>query len=255
MFDQLYSELDPNGYHTPPIAGSGTGTPHGPHSRNVSVENLATVLDQQDLSASALHSRLNSLHHWRNTSSAPTTPPDSSNSPDDIRVSHSRRTSLTVPECSSPLTMAHNVDDNDIPDLSRQASDEDNIASGMVTPHAQYHEIEDLTRVPSYSTAVRSSTRTRYDTELPNYQSATAGDPGPSSRRAYPHLPSVPGTHTAAPASPLGHRSSSPPPPSSSSRSITDPTRPSHFHHRDHSYNQDHGADNWLRIMQARART
>lgn len=260
MFDQLYSELDPNGYQTPPIPGSGGDTPHGPHSRNMSMENLATMLDEQDLSASALHNRLNNLHHSRNISSAPSTPPpELSNNPDDIRASSSsRRTSLTAPECSSPLVMAHGVNDADSPDvLSRHASDEENFPSGVGTPRAQYHEIEDLCRVPSYSTAVRSSTRTQYDTELPNYQSATAGD-RPASSSRYPRLPSVPGTHTASsPArssQPQPRRRSSSSSPRSSS-SATGASRPFDFHHRHHSYNQEHGTDNWLRIMQARARS
>jgi Arrestin (or S-antigen), C-terminal domain. len=62
-FDQLYSEVDPNGYRTPGPGSGGPGTPFGALSRNISAENLPSMaaVSNTDISASALHSRLSSL--------------------------------------------------------------------------------------------------------------------------------------------------------------------------------------------------
>lgn len=179
QFDQLYSDVDFSGYRTPG-AGSGPGTPFGPLSRNISSENLASMnaLTSSNISASALHSRLTSLHNSSATAvyTSPTemiqdTPPESETA--------SRRVGFPPPDyfgnpahssaCHTPVS----------PELSRRSSDEvdhDQIASGMATPfYPQYAEAETLSRVPSYSTAVRSSVRPR-DTNLPDYHAVVACD-------------------------------------------------------------------------------
>lgn len=155
QFDQLYSELDISGYRTPGN-GSGPGTPFGTLSRNLSAENLASMnaLMGPNISASALHSRLSSLHA------------NSMNSDNPAEADAGNRNSNS----HSPGGA----------ELSRRPSDEvdhDHLPSGMVTPYPQYDEIESLSRVPSYETAVRTAPRTPYNNaDLPDYESATAGD-------------------------------------------------------------------------------
>ncbi|KAI5294029.1 hypothetical protein KEM52_004831 [Ascosphaera acerosa] len=62
--------------------------------------------------------------------------------------------------------------------LSRRGSDEDclssAVASGAVTPNPRFAEVEDLSRVPSYQTAMRSHPPRRMSTGLPDYSEAVA---------------------------------------------------------------------------------
>jgi len=59
--------------------------------------------------------------------------------------------------------------------ISRRISEEDELASGPVTPQHQHIEYsaESLAKVPSYTTALQTQTRTPVNDGLPNYQSAT----------------------------------------------------------------------------------
>ena len=170
QFDQLYSELDPSGYRTPG-PGSGPGTPFGTLSRNLSAENLASMnaLTNTDISASALHTRLSILRANGHNHHSPTD--------QDHTESDSRR--LGVPPDYFGPSSAPNSHSPTSPELSRRPSDEvdhDYIHSGMATPyHPQYAEVETLSRVPSYSTAVRATVRP-CDSELPDYQAVIAED-------------------------------------------------------------------------------
>ncbi|CBF74562.1 hypothetical protein AN4170.2 [Aspergillus nidulans FGSC A4] len=165
QFDQLYSEVDPSGYRTPG-PGSGPGTPFGTLSRNLSAENLASMnaITHTDISASALHHRLVNLDLRGHG-----------------RVSASEHDHLGVPSDNGPPsgsnTHGSNTHAPGSPELSRRASDEDvhdNIPSGMATPFIPHSaELETLSRVPSYSTAVRSSVRP-HDSDLPDYQAVVA---------------------------------------------------------------------------------
>ncbi|RAH42247.1 arrestin family protein [Aspergillus brunneoviolaceus CBS 621.78] len=175
QFDQLYSELDPSGYRTPG-PGSGPGTPFGALSRNISVENLASMnaLTNTDISASALHSRLSSLR--ANLHNHPS-PPEHEHHSD----TETRRLGVP-PDYFGPSSggSGSNSHSPASPELSRRPSDEvidhDPIHSGMATPyHPQYAEVETLSRVPSYSTAVRTSVRP-CDSGLPDYQAVIAED-------------------------------------------------------------------------------
>lgn len=186
-FDQLYSELDPNGYRTPG-PGSGPGTPFGPLSRNLSSENLASMnaLTNTDISASALHHRLTNLNtnhrHFPVTPGAATpggmmTPSDGlygSQSPTD---GHNIHRQLNVPQDYFGPSSGSNSQGQGSPELSRRPSDEvdhEALPSGMATPfHPQYAEVETLSRVPSYSTAVRCAVRPR-DSGLPDYNAVIA---------------------------------------------------------------------------------
>lgn len=180
-FDQLYSELDPSGYRTPG-PGSGPGTPFTPLSRNISSENLASMnaLTNTDISASALHHRLINLNasprpHPINTgTSAPSEGLLGSQSPTDGYNIHRQ---LGVPNDYFGAISGSNSHSHGSPELSRRPSDEvepEVLPSGMATPfHPQYDEVETLSRVPSYSTAVRCAVRPR-DSGLPDYNAVIA---------------------------------------------------------------------------------
>ncbi|OJJ30450.1 hypothetical protein ASPWEDRAFT_46034 [Aspergillus wentii DTO 134E9] len=170
QFDQLYSQLDPNGYRTPG-PGSGGVTPFGALSRNISSENLASMnaLTNTDISASALHSRLSNLHNNRFSSTHP--------SPSENEHDSDANRRLGVPgDYFGPSSGSHSPAS---PELSRRPSDEvdhEQVHSGMATPfYPSYAEAETLSRVPSYSTAVRTTVRP-CDSELPDYQAVMAGD-------------------------------------------------------------------------------
>ncbi|KAA8644362.1 hypothetical protein EYZ11_001385 [Aspergillus tanneri] len=192
QFDQLYSELDPAGYSTPG-PGSGPGTPFGTLSRNLSEENLASMnaLTNTDISASALHSRLSTLHDIRHNYPSPSELDHHQNADGE-----NRRLGLP-PDYFGPSS-GPNSHSPTSPGFSRRPSDEivhehDHIPSGMATPfHPQYAEVESLSRVPSYSTAVRTTVRPR-DADLPDYQAVIASDfvipPPQSPQQAYIRSP------------------------------------------------------------------
>lgn len=166
QFDQLYSEVDPAGYRTPGPT-SGADTPFGNLSRNISSENLASMnaLTNTHVSASVLHHRLSNLHASR--SGRPS--PESESHPESGAAN--RRVVINTDSVAAPSGGAS-------PGLSRVPSDEaeqDHMASGAATPRPQYVEVESLSRVPSYSTAVRSTVRP-CDSNLPDYQAVIAGD-------------------------------------------------------------------------------
>ncbi|KAL2825880.1 HECT-type ubiquitin ligase-interacting protein cred [Aspergillus pseudoustus] len=163
QFDQLYSEVDPSGYRTPGPR-SGPGTPFGTLSRNLSAENLASMnaITSTDISASALHHRLQNLDLHGHS-----------------RLSPSEHDHLGLPSDHAPASGSNTHGSNShtpgSPELSRRTSDEvDHLPSGMATPfHPHSAELETLSRVPSYSTAVRSSVRP-HDNQLPGYQDVIA---------------------------------------------------------------------------------
>lgn len=174
QMDQLYSEVDPNGYRTPG-PGSGPGTPFGPLSRNISAENLASMnaLTNTDISASALHTRLTNLNIHGANQLSPNEP--AHESPTEQHP-NSRQLNVHFSDYfgSPPGSAPHS---HGSPELSRRASDEvdhEPIPSGMATPfHPQYAEVETLSRVPSYSTAVRANVGS-FDSNLPDYNAVMA---------------------------------------------------------------------------------
>lgn len=192
-FDQLYSEVDVSGYRTPGGAMSGTVTPFGTLSRNISSEDLTSLNEavfNGDISASALHSRLSRLHavHGSHASSPGTH--DTHNHEHD-HPSHAPSHPVDYFNLGRPAASSNSQSPEGPSQTgSRRASDEherDQIDSGMTsgaaTPyHPQSYEVENLNRVPSYSTAMRSSARSQYDNNLPDYQavmSSSAPRPPP----------------------------------------------------------------------------
>lgn len=164
QLDQLYSDVDLSGYRTPGAALSGPGTPYT-QSRNISSENL-TSLDgvanaPGHVSASALQNRLQDLRlSDRNVPSA--TLRDERDQPASGTLS--RRTSEPHVNgdyfghspsnggSTSGRSSAHGSDHG-----SRRGSQEDRVqASGTVTPFFHFDHFEDLAKVPSYSTAIKT---------------------------------------------------------------------------------------------------
>ncbi|OJD13854.1 hypothetical protein AJ78_05725 [Emergomyces pasteurianus Ep9510] len=173
-FDQLYSEIDCTSYRTPGNS-SVPDTPLSFLSRNLSIENvnIMEASGHQDISPAALHTRLSNLHL---NGSAPFTPPPS-------------EPAESATDCSSQesqlLNLAENTPSINIqspgivtPATSRRPSEDDNLSSGIATPSSQVSEVEHLSRVPSYATAVRAHLSTHSSEGLPDYQAATAGDAG-----------------------------------------------------------------------------
>ena len=218
QFDQLYSEVDPAGYRTPGPS-SGSATPFGALSRNISAENLASmnaITNSQDLSAS-LHNRLSNLHA-------------SSRRPSPERDLHTDRDHVHF---HIPGDSSGHSGQGTPHSLSRSSSDEivhgtaSGMPSGAATPRVpQYVEVESLSRVPSYSTAVRTTVQP-CDSGLPNYQTVMAGD-------------------IVTPQSPQqAHIRSRQSPPDNLNRSLP-------FHSRVMDHTDD--SERQLRLVQARAR-
>lgn len=241
-FDQLYSELDPSGYRTPGPGSGGPGTPFGPLSRNLSSENLASMnaLTNTDISASALHHRLTNLNatarHHPATPGAinPSDVSHGSHSPSD---GHNIHRQLGVPSDYFGPSSDSNSHSHGSPELSRRPSDEvegDIVSSGTTTPfHPQYAEVETLSRVPSYSTAVRCPIRPR-DSGLPDYNAVIASSLPTISAPQSPQQAHIRSGRTSGVATPLEVQN-----------------RPSYL--GSHSINAD-DEDRRLRLVQARAR-
>jgi len=171
QFDQLYSDVDPSGYRTPGAALSGTGTPYT-QSRNISSENLASLdaitAGPMSVSPNALQHRLQDLR--LNDQIYSTTARE--NHEIVVTASSSRRNSqtyvngdYTIPQSRPELrnregSYEHDSGFNSAPDsndISRRTSNEDQVhTSGTATPFLRTDHFEDLSKVPSYSTAVRT---------------------------------------------------------------------------------------------------
>ena len=144
QFDQLYGDFDQTGYDTPAQA-SGSVTPG---SRSISIDNLTSMHASNSAAANALQNRLNELD-VAGDSEAPAMAEDEGQARRQVR--------FNLP--------------------SRRTSEEDALASGMQTPREPLHieDIdEDLSRVPSYSTALQSRPNVPVDNALPTYQTAVA---------------------------------------------------------------------------------
>lgn len=188
ILDQLYADIDQSGIMTP-APQSGMNTPFYSQSRSGSSENLASldtaVHANGAVAPAALSSRLQNLNlssSSRNNSflrnlggagahSGGTTP---------YHVPHNE-TSNGYFDNNSHSTPSSNP-------LSRRTSGEDhhpgssNLASGQHTPeHIDYSELGDLTKVPSYSTAVKAPIRgMSYSDALPNYDTAISTPTSPN---------------------------------------------------------------------------
>ena len=190
QFDQLYSDIDPNGYATP---AGGAGTPFQSRSRSVSVENLTSLdgVASSDSAANVLQHRLSNLdmtgsnrvvrdrqleRSHLSTSGDGTTENDST---EIARLNDNsvRQNALPIggyfghPGSSENQQSPQSVENSN--PVSRRASEEEGIASGPVTPQHIEYSAESLSKVPSYTTALQSQARTPLNDGLPTYQTAT----------------------------------------------------------------------------------
>ncbi|KAG7286103.1 hypothetical protein NEMBOFW57_008406 [Staphylotrichum longicolle] len=170
--DQIYEDIDPINLHSPIGGRSGVSSPFRGHSRAGSTENLPALLQgaiQPDLLASRLHNMsLDERHRntsWNSNLSAAGTGSRTDSPGDDGHPS---------PPASAPLTR-HNSGDE---------------PSGSNTPpeHLDFPEISELSKVPSYQTAVKtpvSRPRVADGCALPDYATALSA---PSSPPGSPYL-------------------------------------------------------------------
>ncbi|KAK4938419.1 hypothetical protein LTR10_021136 [Elasticomyces elasticus] len=220
--DVLYSDME--GYRTPGMALSGPGTPYL-HSRHASSDNLASlaaVTNGSFVSPVALENRLQDLRIANSGN-----PTDEENDLATI-IGRSRRNSgsaqaitdyfngnssnqNTHPRLSpnDQATQSGNATPSQ-PDstlISRRTSEEDDVPmSGARTPFPQYDHMEDLARIPSYTTAVKTpAPRTPYEdsTNLPSYGSVMR-QPSPPALTEPPAAyvrssPRVPGSLSSSP--------------------------------------------------------
>lgn len=183
--DKLYSEVDPSGYLTPGVGLSTPGTPFL-HSRQPSSENLrsldavaasgsgVTTPNGGSINPAALQRRLQNLDV-----SSPAARDREPNHSHDA----SRRDSDPIQEgYFGSASASADQTQNSSGILSRRESEEDETYhTGVRTPFPQYAHMEDLSRVPSYSTAVKAPAPHGSVAELPSYGAActTPGPPTP----------------------------------------------------------------------------
>lgn len=214
--DQLYSGMDVNGYRTPGPAFSSPGTPYS-QSRNISSENLAsldTVTNASGhVSAAALQSRLQNLR--MSDRGLPTSlGHDDRDQPQSGQLS--RRGSYNPPSADyfSPINGTREPSDahyalaspngnasghssqSESARISRQSSAEEQhqISLGTRDASSLTAHFEDLAKVPSYSTAVKTPAPRGQDTmeALPSYGAVLSeSNPGTPSEpaHAYVHAP------------------------------------------------------------------
>ncbi|KAK2627897.1 hypothetical protein QTJ16_002543 [Diplocarpon rosae] len=183
VLDQLYADMNNTGIMTP-APQSGMNTPFYSLSRAGSSENLASlsgVASQNGaVPPAALSSRLQNLD--LNATS---------------RNSSSRRlleSGYNTPSAQRVRDSEQSHSESNSNPLSRRASEDGHtrstgIASGQRTPdeHLDYPEMSELTKVPSYRTAVRASARgISYSDALPDYSTAVSAPPSPERERRNP---------------------------------------------------------------------
>ena len=207
QFDQLYSNVDPNGFVTPAGGASGINTPFDLHSRNASMEDLSSLgtAAEAEFSANVLQNRLyniqghGSSRYARDRSATVVPGPlssDAMNEDSSVRQNsapHAEFLSSSA-ECNNRHSPSHS--------LSPRTSDEDAtpLASRSLRPEAQHIEVNDMNEIfklPSYGRAVRTPVRTPANEGPPTYQAAVSS----SSALVAPLLAHPVQAHTAGPSS------------------------------------------------------
>ena len=189
--DQLYSEVDPTGYLTP-MNTSGGNTPFYAQSGATSEENLRSIdaSATDNLSASILHHRLNNI---QNSNSSRLARDRAQNIESHTPAQESSEAGLEIEtrphrQNAARHVRSANVRGSQTPrshsnSLSRRGSDEDYSSSGAQTPQHIELNTDDLSRVPSYGTALKTPLRGHVSENLPNYQTAISRPPSPSHSR------------------------------------------------------------------------
>ncbi|KAF4553140.1 Arrestin (or S-antigen) C-terminal domain-containing protein 1 [Elsinoe fawcettii] len=210
QLDELYSDIMPSGYHT--TAPSGFATPTAALSRRGSNENLHAAgtsitpdgINGNSINSALLRSRLASLQEGGFTAINTQTQPNSSHSahspqyasshgatsprPSPLHSYSDRYMNRVTPPTRSPHSSS-------LPQ-SRRASDE----VIPEVPSSNAYDMEDLTRIPSYGTALRSSGNvTPYTEYPPSYMEATSRPPSPHGPRSPHAVGSIPRSGTDLP--------------------------------------------------------
>ncbi|VBB80206.1 Putative protein of unknown function [Podospora comata] len=184
VLDQLYEDMDPTGLQTPAGGLSAVNSPIYGRSRASSVENLnalyhgaSSPVNGVPFSANQLTARLQTqLNQHNRNQSWPT-----------MRPAESAR---HMPSYASELdTEDARTDEQSAPPslpLTRHNSDDDESA----LQHLDYAELEELSKVPSYQTAVKTPVRPLAYNVLPDYETATSvpSTPQPGSPERSPPL-------------------------------------------------------------------
>lgn len=184
--DQLYDDIDPMGIHSPIGGRSGVNSPFRALSRAGSTENLHAMAHGAPVQPDQLAHRLHSMsldERHRNTSWNSTTgtaAPGQASRAESLLPAAGDDAAQHTPPPSAPLTR-HNSGE----------------PSGSSTPpeHLDFPEISELSKVPSYQTAVKtpvSRPRVSEGLALPDYRTAlSAPSSAPPSPRLTPAAPSV----------------------------------------------------------------
>ena len=190
ILDQLYADVNQDGMMTP-APQSGMNTPFYSHSRTGSAENLAALTSAPNLNGAvtpaALSSRLQDLNIGSRNNSFRrlhnSQDPSVGNTPDPHPL-----------DGDAPGYFDHSGQNSN--PLSRRTSEEEhggvsNLTSGQHTPeHIDYSELGDLTKVPSYKTAVKTPARgMSYNGALPDYEAAVSAPPSPTRTFSGPGSP------------------------------------------------------------------
>jgi hypothetical protein len=181
ILDQLYADVDQSGMMTP-APQSGMNTPFYNQSRAGSHENLASLNHEAPhpngaVPPAALSNRLQNLNMTSRN-----------NSYRRVHASSGTNTPHLAPQTDGPEGYfdhhGHSAPNSN--PLSRRTSEENDhgastLTSGQHTPeHIDYSELGDLTKVPSYRTAVKTPARgMNYSDALPNYEAAVSAPQSP----------------------------------------------------------------------------
>ncbi|KAF7891897.1 hypothetical protein EAF00_008199 [Botryotinia globosa] len=192
VLDQLYADMDQSGLMTP-MPQSGMNTPFYAQSRAGSSENLSAPPESHHpagaVPPAALSSRLQNLNtnlnsgrnsflrRYGGSGSGGNTPHHNDDHQGSYFDSHHGQSASSATARSNPLSRRGSFNDDHHPDATSTT-----MSSGYHTPeHLDYNEMGDLTKVPSYTTALKTPVRGMSYTEaLPNYESAISAPPSPT---------------------------------------------------------------------------
>ena len=219
VLDQLYADMDQPGFMTP-APQSGMNTPYNALSRAGSSENLASLggtaaPPNGAVPPAALSSRLQNLNTGSHNNSFLRR---------QVGSGSGGNTPHSAPHNDEGSYFDNNHSSNHSNPLSRRTSEEEvhhasNLTSGQHTPehvdHSDPGYTASLSKVPSYSTAVKAPVRGMSYTDagaLPNYETATSMPPSPERTFSSPAAPSENG-YRRNPLSGLGFTHIGAPPP------------------------------------------
>lgn len=176
VLDQLFEDVDQSGFHTPAFH-SGISSPFYSQSRAGSSENLAALSGMTTLNgvpAAALTSRLQTV------SLDPTSRNLSTTSLADAASASSPATGQPSQAASAALTRQNSAEDDGGDSVGNTNADP---RSGRVSPeHIEFMDVAMLSKVPSYSTALRTPARSQAASvaeALPDYSAAVSSHSSP----------------------------------------------------------------------------